>query len=199
MRNKDYTQLIHAYYEGTLVGADKSLFKQLLKEEADFKAEVKAYKKIFKGLGGLHLDHLKQEMNKWEKAQKEVKTPVVSISSFRIYLAIAAAIAMLLSMPLIYQSLVPNDPFEQHFHASSSFAIHAAAVRDSKNLATYESIKGTAFMAYQKKDYKTTIKQLKDYIYNFEKEAKGDSQSFLILAIAQIAEEHYQNAIPNLE
>jgi tetratricopeptide (TPR) repeat protein len=115
-------------------------------------------------------------------------------------MSIAAAIALLLCVPLVYQSIASGDPYEQHFHASdpTAFAIHAVAVRDSKSLSQYERIKGDALAAYRNKDYATTIKQLKDLKNNFAEFADKDSQLFLILGSSQMVQEDFTKAADNL-
>lgn len=124
MINPIHIKLIEDYYEGNLSASDRALFKQLMKDDADFREEAKAYKQVFNGLGSLHLSHLQNQMNAWEKDYKSSQntpankeTKMVAISPFRRYLSIAAAIALLLTVPLVYQTLMSSNPYEQYFHA----------------------------------------------------------------------------------
>ncbi len=201
---KNFTKLIEAYNEGILTTAEQATFDKLMKENSQFRAEADAYQQLYTGLGALHLEDLQNEMNAWETeakaAPKTKETKIVSISPFRKYMSMAAAIAMLLCVPMVYQSMQPSDPFEQHFNASMAYAIHTASVRDSKGMTSSEQIKKEAFSAYQNKDYKTAIVVLEAFVSDpEEKKAKGDSQSYLILGISQMVEGLYTDAIPNLE
>lgn len=199
MINQKQLSLIEKYYQGELEGAEKKLFHQLKKEDEAFRKEVDAYKKIYQGFGGLHIDHLQSKMNQWESQHttKVVQMPVKT-SSWKRYISIAAAVALLLSIPLIYQSVF-SDPFEQHFQADASYATDLQSIRSSGEVNQGALVRREGFSAYENKNYKKASAQLKDYINNFEQEAKHDYQAYLVLGIAELAQDKATSAIAYLD
>jgi len=200
MTDNNKTKLIESFFTGKATANEKATFDQLMKEDAAFKKEADGYKPIFQGLGGLHIDELQSQMQCWEANQDDKVVPLSSgASPFRRYLAIAAAVALLLCVPLVYQSMNSGDVFEEHFHAANDFAVHMKSFRGNEGLSTPEQIKKDAFADYRAENYSAVISQLKDYVNNFPEVAAEDPQSYLVLAVSQMAAGNMQDAVTNLE
>lgn len=199
MINRKQLDLIEKYYQGELEGAEKKLFQQLKKEDEAFRKELEAYRKIYQGFGGLHIDHLQSKMNQWESQHttKVVQMPAKT-SSWKRYISVAAAVALLLSIPLLYQSLF-SGPFEQHFQAESSYATDLQSIRSSGEINQGALVRREGFSSYESKNYKKASVQLKDYINNFEQEAKNDYQAYLVLGVSELAQDKATSAIAYLD
>jgi TolA-binding protein len=203
MINRKQLQLIEKYYQGELDGAEKKLFQQLKKEDEAFRKEVAAYKKIYQGLGGLHIDHLQSKMTQWESKHsattttKVVEMPVQK-SSWKRYLSIAASVAIFLSVSFLYQSAF-NDPFEDHFQAELSYATDLQSIRSSGEVNQGALVRREGFTAYETKAYDKASQHLKDYINNFEAESKNDYQAYLVLAVSELAQDKAVSAIAYLD
>ena len=199
MDSANSTRLIEAYYNRSLKGNDKRLFKQMMSEDPSFKQEVKAYKQIFRGLDNLHLEQFQKNLNQYESQHQNKTLTNSNIRPLRkVYLA-AAAIALLICATLGYNILMPS-PFDQHFQASKSIGVHMESTRNGDHKITEpELIKKAAFSAYQDKEYEKTITLLKDYLHNFPEVAAKDYQSILVLGVSQLASDQAEKATKHLE
>lgn len=205
MENLDRTRLIEAYYRGTLKGIDKTHFKQLMDEDPDFKQEVKDFKVIFKGLEALHIDQFQSRlMNMEAKHQNKVAgTEAIipkdnNIRPLKKYYSYAAAIALLVCASYAYY-FVNSSPFDQHFQASSSIAVHIESTRGTEVMPVSEQLKKNGFSAYQQKDYKTCIQLLSNYTQQYPDLADDDFQTALVLGVAQLANGETDAAVKSLE
>ena len=198
MANADKTRLIEAYYRGILKGEDKTYFKQLMKENASFKQEVKEYKKIFQGFEALHIEAFENNLMQFEAKHQSKTDNVVVMRPFRKFYAAAAAIALLICATFAYNVMMPSV-FDQQFHASQSIAVHMESLRGDNTMSTAEQIKKNAFTAYQQKKYGECISFLTDYQTTYPEAAAKDYQSILVLGVAQLASGDTETALSNLD
>ncbi len=183
MTPQQQSQLIEGYFEGTLTTDQKKQFKELRRHDPDFAKEVKIYQKIERGFKGLHLDHLQNQMNSWESGQKETKVvELPARGSWVKYISIAAAIAIMITTPFIYQNMNSN-PYEQYFQASADYATDLVSLRGSTVSSSDIELKNQGFLAYQQNNYQTAIVLLEDYTQR----ATDDYQARLVLGIAALA------------
>lgn len=200
MANVDRIRLIEAYYQGTLSGEEKVLFKQLRKEDKSFKTAVKEYKDIFNGFDALHVEYFQSNLENLEAKYSNNK--VVSLNqsctrSIRPWYSAAAAVVILVCATVGYYALTPTV-FEQNFYASESIGVHIESIRGEGELSSIGQLKKDAYSAYQAKDYATSIKLLKDYL-DKDSQAKTDMQAHIVLGVSLLAEDKAVEALPYLK
>lgn len=192
MTPQQQSQLIEGYFEGTLTTDQKKQFKELRRHDPDFAKEAKIYQKIEHGFKGLHLEHLQHQMNNWESGQKDTKVvELPARGSWVKYMSIAAAIAIMIATPFIYQNMNSN-PYEQYFQANADYANDLVSLRGSNSVTSNDiELKNQGFLAYRQNDYPTAIVLLEDYTQR----ATDDYQAQLVLGIAALAVSDENTAI----
>jgi len=201
MANVDRIRLIEAYYQGILSGEEKALFKQLMKQDKDFKDTVKEFKTIFNGFDALHVEyfqnnlkHLESQYNNENVVSLNRETPVRSIRS---WYSAAAAVLILIFATVGYYTMQPTL-FEQNFYASESIAVHIESIRGEGDLSVVEQNKKDAYTAYQTQDYTTAIQLLKVY-FDEQATAAQDMQANIVLGVSLLAQDNAQEALDYLK
>ncbi len=207
MTDTDKITLIEHYYTGTLTPSQRQTFDQLLRADAQFKKEVKAYKKLFGGFRALQADRFQETLQRFERehqAAMPTKAPaqaprgvVRSLTNW--WYASAAAVALLVLSTVAYQNMT-KDLFEQNFAASELFVATTGVVRAAEEgLAEGDQIKTDAFHAYNDGNYEEAIALLKDYRNSFPELYEADPHAMLVFGIAQLAEGNANRALATFD
>lgn len=203
MTDIDKIKLIEHYYTGTLSLSQQKHFDQLLRADAQFKKDVKAYKKIFGGFRALQAERFQQTLQRFEqdhKAAMPTKAPaqaprgvVRSLTNW--WYAAAAAVVLLVASTVAYQNF-SSDLFEQNFVAADAIALHISSTRaGEEGLTEVEQIKKNAFKAYKNGQYRQATVLLKGYRNDFPELYELDYQSIVVLGVSQLAEGNPQKAL----
>lgn len=207
MTDLDKVKLIELYYTGTLSLTQQERFDQLIQADAQFKKDVKAYKRIFGGFRALQAERFQETLQRFERdhqaaapaAPAKDTAPKGAVRSMRSWwYSAAAAVVLLLAATVAYQGLSPNL-FEQNFAASSDIAVHISSTRAEDGLNEVEQIKKSAFQAYRNANYDQAIALLKDYRNNFPELFQLDYQAIVVLGVCQLAEGNAEKALSTFE
>lgn len=201
MTDTDKIKLIEQYYTGTLSLSQQKSFDQLLRADAQFKKDVKAYKKIFGGFRALQAERFQQTLQRFEQDHKATaQAPRGVVRTFtNWWYAAAAAVVLLLVSTVAYNSF-STDLFEQNFAANEAIALHIGSIRaGEEGLTEVEHIKKSAFRAYRDGNYRQAAILLKGYRNDFPELYELDYQSMVVLGVSQLAEGNAQKALHTFE
>jgi hypothetical protein len=198
-------ELLEKLHQNNLTEEDHLLIEELKQNDQDFEKEIKAYSDLLDAFDALHVDNFKENLNAFEnkyssKAKttgknKEAKTAAIR-PLYRVISA-AAAILVLLGSAILYNQYI-HGPFNQHFAANESIAIHLTSTRGNQELSKEEKLKKSAFNKFIQKDYKACLEVL--YLYESESKAlfEKDQQSLLIAGVSQLCLDDTKQAISYL-
>jgi hypothetical protein len=198
-------ELLEKLHQNNLTEEDHLLIEELKQNDQDFEKEIKAYSDLLDAFDALHVDNFKENLNAFEnkyssKAKttgknKEAKTAAIR-PLYRVISA-AAAILVLLGSAILYNQYI-HGPFNQHFAANESIAIHLTSTRGNQELSKEEKLKKSAFNKFIQKDYKACL----DELYLYESGSKGlfekDQQSLLIAGVSHLSLDDAKQAISYL-
>jgi hypothetical protein len=198
-------ELLEKLHQNNLTEEDHLLIEELKQNDQDFEKEIKAYSDLLDAFDALHVDNFKENLNAFEnkyssKAKttdknKEAKT--AAIRPLNRVISAAAAILVLLGSAILYNQYI-HGPFNQHFAANESIAIHLTSTRGNQELSKEEKLKKSAFNKFIQKDYKACLEVL--YLYESESKAlfEKDQQSLLIAGVSQLCLDDTKQAISYL-
>lgn len=112
---------LEKYSNQSLSKADRQKLEQNIKTDSSYQQEAEIYLDVFDGFNGLAVDHLQENMTKWE--QKHSKQTTKTIPMRQNFMRYVAAAVILLMVPLAYMGLQNSEPlsseelYVEHFSA----------------------------------------------------------------------------------
>lgn len=196
--------LIEAHHNGNLTQEEEQQLEQLLQEDKEFATELAEYNLLLDGFDNLALDAFEEEILSFEaKYQKEESVVPINRAGdglvsnkprqFKLsrYLSIAAAVAMLIFVPITYFSISGGqDAFDQLYETPTAFVVRGEAKEDK------EQAYNLALSIYNKGDYAKSIELLNTFVDTY-----GDKEyeAIFYLASAQMVTGKYQASSMNFE
>lgn len=196
--------LIEAHHNGNLTQEEEQQLNQLIQEDPEFATELAEYNLLLEGFDSLALDAFEEEILSFEaKHQKEDKIVPINKAGdglvsteprkFKLsrFLSIAAAVAVLIFVPITYFSISAGDNvFDQLYETPTAFVVRGKAKEDK------EQAYNLALSIYNKGDYSKSIELLNTFIDTY-----GDKEyeAIFYLASAQMANAKYQASSMNFE
>lgn len=196
--------LIEAHHNGSLTQEEEQQLNQLLQKDDQFATELAEYNLLLEGFDGLAFDAFQEEIQSFEaKYQKEESTVPINQAGdglvstkpkqFKLsrYLSIAAAVALLVFVPITYFSISGGqDAFDQLYETPTAFVVRGEAKEDK------EQAYNLALSIYNKGDYGKSIELLNTYIDTY---GDNEYEAIFFLASAQMAKGKYQACSMNFE
>ncbi len=188
MMEENTDRIIEQYLSGNLREEELEQFKNTLKSDQRLARRVKDLQAIESGLHALGMDHLMQDMKKWEKDIKLSQPPV---TAWKKYLAVAAVITLIL-VPAVYfftsKSPTSEELFLAYYEPYEEMLISRSNTSDSLGI-----LLAAGLDAYNRGAYQRCTDLLKSYLQQ-QPEAYRVA---LYLGIAQLEIDQKQSAEKN--
>lgn len=209
MKN-EHQILLDTYVDGRLDPAQKAEFDQLYQTDEAFKREVDIHHAIMSGFDTLHVEALENKMNQWESSFESNDTneagqtdhKVVSITSAkrtpRRWMSIAAAIAILLMTPIVYNAMFsPN--FDSYLAETTPQAMLLDVSRSSgEDDMLLKDMKKEGYNFFNEGQYEKAKSTLTVYMTKMSELNKTDDHALYILGMAKIYLKEYHGAVQDL-
>jgi TolA-binding protein len=200
-------QLIEAHHIGTLTKEEQRQIDQLIQEDPAFAQELEDYQLLLDGFDMLALEAFEDGIQSFEaKYQQEDKiVPIGSAGGgsemtttknkrFNLgrFASIAAAVAVLIFVPITYYSTMMSTPdaFDSLYETPTAFVVRGEA-KEAK-----EQAYNLAMSIYNKGDYAKSIELLNTYVDTY---GEQEYEAIFYLASAQMASEQYKASSMNFE
>jgi len=186
-------ELIERRMKGQLSEEELKQFDSRVAVDLQFAEKVDDYMEIISGIKSFHLNGIREDVANWEKEiQEEEQRRVISPqSSWKKYLALAAAIA-LLAIAFLYLTTPSQKTNHELFTAYFAPYENVLAVRDGSE--SNESL-GYAMKLYDEREYREAI----PYFQQVLDENKENADALYYLGISYLAEKNPTQAIAAFE
>lgn len=197
---QDRYELFDSYFLGRMSGEDKANFEKSLEQNAELANDFKEFQLITEGLQEAGENNFRQSL---KIVDAEIGEPELNKSSFRIYWAAAAVIALLLGIgSVIYFTRGINKDrlylaYYQHYKNDLVQYSRGEGITTKVENLTDDQYKilTEAMRAYDKKDYEKTIDLIEDNLII----KNPDPGIVFFLAVSQLELNRVDEAIENLE
>lgn len=200
-------QLIENYHKGDLSSEEEKLFTEMQAQEPDFQEELDDYGLLLDGFDMLQVEELENNMAAWEgQHTQQTTTPQTTakvvnmdkqpsttpIRSFRRYYSIAAAVVLLLMLPLGYTLLSGNNNFDEALAYNS--VPHIIRGTDDSTQEKQSKARQNGLISFAEKDYTKSASLLEEYCSH-----TMDHEASFFLGISHLRLKQYDQAIKHLD
>jgi hypothetical protein len=188
-------ELVEKYFRNTLNDQERIEFEELLKNDPDFRKELKDYLLILEGFEGLHLEEFKDRLKLWdskidESSSKDNSTNIKRLFSNKYFLFSAASVAAILIIVAYQYFICPLDTYNKLYEAPVAYLNEVRGVQSKTDL-----VKKEAVQSYIDGKYKTALLKFRQYLNEYP----NDLESLFYLGISQMELESYHEAIATFD
>jgi tetratricopeptide (TPR) repeat protein len=188
-------ELIEKFFRNSLNDNEQDEFEELLKNDPDFKQELKEYLELYEGFEGLHLEDFKNKLKQWDK---ELDSSVVQNKSENLrqlfsnkYFLFSAASVIIIFLIVAYHFIsCPFDVYDKLYEAPVAYLNEVRGAESTTNL-----LKKEATQSYIDGKYKKAVLKFSRFL----KESPDDLESLYYLGISQMELESFHDAIATFD